>query len=221
MRAAPRAPGRLKLAEYQKELALEKQRVMLSGTAEEQEAERRKEEREARIELMRRQVARRMLYADLANGWSAWLDLWQSRSYSLERLRECGNRLRKPELAHAFRAWVRLQTLTARAEERSKWGGLRAEKRALELRIEEMQTEASRRALEMAEEKQLALDALRIELAGTAAEQAAARAEAEKEVRMAAISTIAPSKHAIEAILVRTRCPSGGVGGRRGERGVI
>ena len=47
-----------------------------------------------------------------------------------------------------------------------------------------MQAEASRRALEMEEEKQQALESLRIELAGTLAEQAAHRAEVEKEARV-------------------------------------
>ncbi len=41
------------------------------------QAERDKEER---IELLKRQSARRMLNAGLANGWSAWLELWEAKT---------------------------------------------------------------------------------------------------------------------------------------------
>lgn len=175
---------RLKQAEQLQAAALEKQRVMLVGSAEEQQAALAAEEREARVDLLRRQVARRMLSSDLAHGWSAWSELWHARRYALDRLREVGNRLRKPELAHAFRAWARLQSLMARAEERQKWTGMRADMRALERRISDLTAEASRRAMEMAEDKQRALEALRVELMGSAAEQAAKQAEEAKEARI-------------------------------------
>ena len=64
--------------------------------------------REERIELLRRQVLRRMRFGGLYGGWQAWRELWVARSFALNRLREIGNRLHKPELAFAFGAWGEL-----------------------------------------------------------------------------------------------------------------
>ncbi len=45
-------------------------------------------DREQKAELMRRQIARRMLNSRLTRGWSAWRDLATKRSYALRRLRQ-------------------------------------------------------------------------------------------------------------------------------------
>ena len=63
-------------------------------------------EKEERVELLRRQVGRRMLNQGIANGWSAWVDLWEAKSYAMQRLRGVGNRFRSPELAEAFSQWA-------------------------------------------------------------------------------------------------------------------
>ena len=55
-------------------------------------------EKEERVELLRRQIGRRMMNSSLTRGWSAWYDLWTAKSYALRRLREVANRLRKPEV---------------------------------------------------------------------------------------------------------------------------
>ena len=75
--------------------------MLLGGGAEEQaalmEAQAAKE-KEERVELLRRQIGRRMMNSSLTRGWSAWYDLWTAKSYALRRLREVANRLRKPEV---------------------------------------------------------------------------------------------------------------------------
>ena len=63
-------------------------------------------ERHERVELLRRQIGRRMLNASLANGWSAWVKLVDAKQYALKRLRDCANRLKSPVLAEAFTLWV-------------------------------------------------------------------------------------------------------------------
>ena len=55
-------------------------------------------EKEERVELLRRQIGRRMMNSSLTRGWSAWYDLWAAKSYALRRLREVANRLQKPEV---------------------------------------------------------------------------------------------------------------------------
>ena len=88
-------------------MALEKLRIELTGSAEEVAKLRAEQEKEARVELMRRQVARRMLFQGLANGWAAWFELYSAKTYAMNRLKEAANRLRKPDVAGAFAIWVR------------------------------------------------------------------------------------------------------------------
>ena len=45
-------------------------------------------EREERVDLLRRQMVRRIMNRDVAFGFGAWAELWQSRVYALTRLRE-------------------------------------------------------------------------------------------------------------------------------------
>ena len=65
-------------------------------------------EKEAKRELFRQQVVRRLHYRDLNGGFQAWLELWTAKTYSLKRLRECANRInpRSKDLAEAFYFWV-------------------------------------------------------------------------------------------------------------------
>jgi hypothetical protein len=48
---------------------------------------------------------RKLLNAALADGWSAWVELWLARSYALASLRAVGNKLRSPEKASAWSFW--------------------------------------------------------------------------------------------------------------------
>jgi hypothetical protein len=93
-------------ADSEKAKALERQLVDLTGPAEERMKLREAEMREAQVELLRRQILRRMMNADLSGAWGAWCELWEARSYSLRRLREVGNKLRAPELAESFGLWA-------------------------------------------------------------------------------------------------------------------
>ena len=106
-------------------------------------ADRLREEQEAkakeeRIELLRRQVGRRMMNAGITRGWQAWVDFWEAKLYAMSRLREVGNRLKSPELADAFELWETLcaaeaQRKLAEAEARA----AEAEKKAAEARQHE------------------------------------------------------------------------------------
>ena len=49
---------------------------------------------------------RRIQNRDIALGFGAWLELWEAKVYSLNRLREVGNKLRSPELSNAFSLWA-------------------------------------------------------------------------------------------------------------------
>ena len=59
----------------------------------------------APIELLCWQVARRIVSRGLSAAWSAWHDFWSARAFAYERLRECGNRLKAPEVAGMFSFW--------------------------------------------------------------------------------------------------------------------
>ena len=88
-----------------RQAALEKQAIQLTGSDEELAALRAAQEREGRIDLLRRQIGRRLYHRDLANGWASWHELWSAKRYAIDRLREVGARLRTPEVAFAFRSW--------------------------------------------------------------------------------------------------------------------
>ena len=57
------------------------------------EAERLREEqaakeKEERIELLRRQIGRRMMNQGITRGFQAWMEMWEAKRYALEKLRE-------------------------------------------------------------------------------------------------------------------------------------
>jgi len=87
-------------------LALERLTIELTGTAEQVHAMQAAIDKEQRVELLRRQSMRRILNRGLANGWSAWLELWQAKRYALDRLKQVGNQLRAPEKMNAFHGWL-------------------------------------------------------------------------------------------------------------------
>jgi len=167
----------LHAAEEAKRLALERQRIELLGTAQEQAAMREEQAREARIDWLRRQVARRILHQGLANGWAAWHDMWRARRYAHERLRTTANRLRTPQLAAALDHWV-ADAVAARearrqSEEDSKWGGVLAELARLTEELHEVKAESDRRLLETAAFHEVELRRVTTELSGSAEQKAA------------------------------------------------
>lgn len=151
-----------------------------------EKAERDKEER---IKVLKQKSARRLLNAGLANGWSAWLQLWGAKTNAITRLREVANRLRKPEMSLAF-FYLNRHRESARRMELAR-AAFKKEETLLSVRTE-LEDEIARlhaemeRKLALAEEsKQRALELLRIELLGTTTQQVEALAAKEKEERIA------------------------------------
>ena len=132
-----------RLADLQEQMrvALERQQIELVGTAEQQAAVREAREKEERIELLRRQVARRMMNAGITRGWTAWCEMWQARTQARQRLRDVANRLRAPELSIAFGFWAG-DMIEARAEKQSSEYMIRQE--ALETERKELLAELQR-----------------------------------------------------------------------------
>ena len=84
------------------------------------------------MELLRRQVGRRMFYSSLAHAWTAWTDFWSAKTYAMGRLQQCGNKLKTPALATSFGVWV------ADTEQRKKaaaWKELEAQSNSLEAKL--------------------------------------------------------------------------------------
>jgi len=100
-----------------KRVALARLTTELCGTADEVQAMRAEKEKEERVELLRRQSMRRVLNRDLANGWSAWHELWTAKVYALKKLQSVGNQLRAPEKLEAFAHWQGDLADTRRAAE--------------------------------------------------------------------------------------------------------
>ena len=95
----------------QMELA-EARAAALAGVGQEAELKRLmqqklEEERQKRIEHLHGSAIRRMLYADIARGWSAWLTFWDEKSRHLRMLRSASSKMTKPKLSAAFAHWHR------------------------------------------------------------------------------------------------------------------
>ena len=94
--------SQLSAAEEAKRRALDLQRVELMGTSE-QLAARAERDREERVQLLRRQIARH-LHQDLVR-WSTWHEQWELQSYQQRVLRQVAMRLSKPAVSGAYRFW--------------------------------------------------------------------------------------------------------------------
>jgi hypothetical protein len=68
----------------------------LRATLEAQLAARSKDDKEARVELLRKQSMRRLMNKGLVRGWLAWSALYKARSYAINRLRQVASHLRSP-----------------------------------------------------------------------------------------------------------------------------
>ena len=178
-------------AEAERLAALERQRIELSGTLEEREALRKEEGKAERIELLRRQVVRRMKFGGLTHGWNAWCELAQARSYALGRLREISNRLRKPELSFAFDTWGSLLVEKYESARQTEVERLRLREQDLQAACEQLKSQlalernSAAAALQKAEtDKASALKRQLVQLTGTAEEMAALEHEKSKEERI-------------------------------------
>ena len=78
--------------------ALERQRIKLTGSAEEQRALREAQEREKRVEALCAKAAKRMGNQGLIKGWTGWHEMWEEQARQKRMLAAAGARLAKPAL---------------------------------------------------------------------------------------------------------------------------
>ena len=95
----------------QKVQELERRAADLERQREEQRQQAEAKAKEERIELFGRQILRRIMSRDLSLGLTAWKERWQAKKYSLQRLRDCGNKLRDPGVFSKFIWWVQVLKL--------------------------------------------------------------------------------------------------------------
>lgn len=146
------------------------------------------QEREERVELLRRQIGRRMISQEMARGWQCWYEFWSGKTYAMQRLRGVGNRLRAPELQHAFKAWdgyVQKMYNTQRIRElRAQAGGEQAKAIGLAGQLEELRAEMRAKLAAAEEDKRAALQRQMVELTGSSAQQMALDEEKAREERV-------------------------------------
>ena len=134
--------GRLDAAAEEQRLALEKQCLELTGSAEAVASLKARHEKEERIELLRRQMVRRMMNQGVAFGFSAWKELYEAKVWALSKLKEVSLRLHKPELSNAFRAWLEDQAEEhlemERREMREQKRGVQAELAEARFQVEQI-----------------------------------------------------------------------------------
>jgi hypothetical protein len=134
--------------------------------------------REERIELLRRQVGRRMMNKDLSEAWTAWFEMWSAKTYAMGRLREIANRLRAPEKSMAFSHWQRDWQEYLKHQQIRAWkqreDALEGTTAALEQELKALRVEYEGKLRQAEEAKHLALERQLISLTGTAEERKAA-----------------------------------------------
>ena len=144
--------------------------------------------KEERIELLRRQSMRRVLYRDLSAGWDAWHELYTARRYALEKLRQCTARLKAPELNDAFTGWTEEVSKAKReaevAEMLRREAAAQGASSALEAELAKVRAEYEARIEHMELTHKTAMERQVIELTGTADQIAALRDEKSKEERI-------------------------------------
>ena len=108
---------RLATATADKDAALKKQLVELTGPAEERLALKLEEEREARAQLLARQIVRRMQGQFISRGWMSWLEFHHARTNALRHVSRVRANLQGDGLADAFDEWAQTAaTMKADAE---------------------------------------------------------------------------------------------------------
>ena len=174
-------------AEKQK-AALERLRVELTGSVEQQAAARAEAEKERRIEQLHKKAAARIGNQGLMRGWSGWHGQWEAAARQKRMLAAAGARLARPGLAAAIAHWKTDWQGEAAASTvqgaRQKLAEEQAKSAELAENLRSERAEFKRQLALAAEKQTAALERLRVELTGSVEQQAAARAEAEKERRI-------------------------------------
>ena len=194
---------KLAKAEEAKDIALQRQLVELTGTAEEIAAIREAEEKEGRVELLGRQVGRRFKHRDLSLGFIAWVELWDAKKYAMDRLRQCGNKFRKPGLTDAFNTWVAI----AEEEKRvAAWRELEAQSKSLEAQLRRAKLDTKQtNMVKVAQDDEIKalkiqVDELQEGLSGTLKKLAAFDGLPEENVRLRQVSeqAVEEAKEAVQ-----------------------
>jgi hypothetical protein len=145
-------------------------------------------EREERVDLLRRQMVRRIMNRDVALGFGAWAELWQSRVYALTRLREVGNRLRSPEKSFAFGEWAyqweEAEHTRLLEEQMQRESELLSTKALVEDELAGIRKECEVKLAAKDVELRVALERQKIELVGTAEEREKLHEQQAKEERI-------------------------------------
>jgi Ca2+-binding EF-hand superfamily protein len=135
---------KLKLAEIEKQQALETQLAELLGDAEGEKAAQEAKAKEERVELLCRQMVRRMLYNDIIRGWTSWVDMWEEKTHLMRCMRKAGGRLAKPAMSSAFALWQQVNQDEKRAAVMRKQAARRA---ALEEQLRKHKLESGKLTL--------------------------------------------------------------------------
>ena len=140
------------------------------------------------MEEMASRAAKRIKNAGIARAWGAWSEQSKTRRRQLRLIAQAGAKLTKPHVVATFGRWR-----ASLAEQKRKFAArgvdalLEEERQVAEALAEELKRERAageKRLAAAAEAQKKALEAQRIALSGSAEEQAALRAEQEKEKRV-------------------------------------
>ena len=132
---------KLREAERDKSLALENQLKELLGETDAAAAKAAEAEKQERIELLYRQIGRRMMYAGVTRGFTSWVELWQERVHIIRCMSRAAGRLQKPALGGAFGWWVYMWEDEKRQAKDAK---LQAQKAAVEEALRKQQLETGK-----------------------------------------------------------------------------
>ena len=165
--------------------ALADLRVELAGSAEEQAALAEQQAREKRVEALAAKAMKRIQNAGLTAGWTAWHDQWEEQAKQRRMLAAAGARLSRPQLAACLAHWCADWRATALLEATK---GPAREVLLLKQQLEAQQAEHSRALAAAVESGRVALERLRVELAGSAEEQAVLAEQQAREKRVEALA---------------------------------
>ena len=171
--------AKLVAAAEEKRLALEQQLEQILGERAGQLRVEQEKDKEARVDLLCRQMLRRMLYADYTRGWTSWYEFWASKVHRMRCMQKAASRLTKPAMAAAFAWWIKDWDQTRRSNEREQEAAKRAE---LEAKLRDAKLEAGKLSLiEVAQSDELrALKSKVVTLSNDVTGKAAALLSAEE-----------------------------------------
>ena len=156
------------------------------------------QEKEKRIAHLQRMAARRILQKDLSRGFSAWADMWYTKSRQQRLLRAASARLSKPKMASSYAHW-RMDFKNSRVNLTSKAMGSAEQKAAALLaRNNQVEAELNRVKVELAKARETMAHGQGRDEELTKAQLA--RAAAEKEQRVEHLTQMAVRRIGKQAI---------------------